>query len=158
MQCYPLRSGTRIRVMDDVLLLEQESSSVSLNQAGDVRVVVPAMEQEDRNPLSSLIEEEVKELLHTALRFTVGVLNQIDPVQRLGRVVPMAGLVGAGYMGWRTREQARRNPNSVQMSMGAGDIAIVALSPPSIPRPVLGAKAAELAEDLTVLLRREIKA
>lgn len=68
----------------------------------------------------------------------------------------MASLSHAGYMGWMTRAQRRASGNSVTMGVG-GEAATVHLSPATRPRPSIRPESAAIAEDLTVLLRREIK-
>ena len=130
-----------------------------VDQLGSVRIIQPAYDSDDDSHryLPVLVEEDVAERLQRSLRFTAWVLDRIDPGARLTHVVLPAALVGAGHMGWKTRAEHRRNPNSgVQMSMHSGEELTAFRAPPLQPRPALRVNTAKLAEDLTVLLRREM--
>jgi hypothetical protein len=58
-------------------------------------------------------------------------------------------------MGWLTKAEREAHPNSVSMGSVAEGSLVVMLTPPVRPRPALAAQAAAMAEDLTVLLKRE---
>jgi hypothetical protein len=152
-----VEEGTSARLDEDQLRLEQESSLVTLTQAGDVAVVVPAIRQAGGHFLPALIEEEVVETLEKGLRFMSAVLADVDPVRRLTRVAPLAALLNADYVGWKTREEHRRSPNTTQISM-RDTRRVVSFEPPGVTRARFDNAAGELAEDLMVLLRRASKA
>jgi hypothetical protein len=59
-------------------------------------------------------------------------------------------------MGWKTRAEHRRQPNTVQMSLDGGE-ALVMLSPVAQPRASLRLQAENMAEDFMVLLRRKVR-
>jgi hypothetical protein len=80
----------------------------------------------------------------------------VDATARLSRVAPLAALIRGGYVGWKTRAEYRREPNTVQMNM-RGDEAVVMLSPAAQPRAALRLQADKIAEDLMVLLRRKVR-
>ena len=156
---FDTNSGSTPRVEGNKLHIKQEDASVLVDQLGSVRIIQPAYDSDDDSHryLPVLVEEDVAERLQRSLRFSAWVLDRIDPGARLTHVVLLAALVGAAHMGWRTRAEHRRNPNSgVQMSMRSGEELIVFLAPPLQPRPALRVNTAKLAEDLSVLLRREM--
>ena len=105
--------------------------------------------------LSTLIEEDVFVKIENALRFVGRTLDALDQPRRLSDVVPVAALLNAGYMPWKTQREYEREPNSAVIS-GATDRVVVHLSPASRKRAALLNTSRELAEDLMVLLRREL--
>lgn len=139
------------------LVIQQNHSSVLLTQLGDVRIIQPTQREHERRSsyLPALIEEEVLEGIARALRFTAWLLDRVDPNRRLGSVAPLVALAGAGYMGWLTKAERDAHPNSVSMGIGGHDMTVATLTPMARPRPSLGSQAAVMAEDLTVLLKRE---
>jgi hypothetical protein len=85
-----------------------------------VRLVLPAERPHTPGGFASVavsvaIREDVEELLQRALRFVAWVLDRIDPIQRISDVVPVVNLSGA--LGWRTRVEHERSPNSFTMRM-----------------------------------------
>lgn len=155
---FSTASGCDPRVEGDRLVLSQRDASILVDQTGSVRIVQPARatSSDDHSYVPVLIEEEVREKVERGLRFASWLLDLIDPAARLSRVAPLASLTGAGYMGWKTRAEHRRQPNTVQMTM-RGDDALVMLSPVAQPRAALRLHADTLAEDLMVLLRRKVR-
>lgn len=149
------RHGTQRVVRDDALLLEQPDASVYLNEEGSVRIIIPAQDPEsDRSMgLSVIIHEEIEERLARALGFVDAVLGHVDPTNRLTRVAVVASVQGGAHMGWRTRDEHARSPNSVQVNMHATGGA-VGTSPPDRARGALRSNAREIVEDLVVRLRR----
>ena len=82
---------------------------------------------------------------------------EIDPSRGVAAVVPVAAVLEAGYLPWRTRAEHEASPNSARMpAFGRDDVIIVELAPASRKRAQFGADAAELAEDLVALLRRRM--
>jgi hypothetical protein len=131
---------------------------VRLDESGRILVARPAVEQErGRAGLTSLIEEDVCELIALALGFSARVLDRIDPVNRLSHFAVMASLSGAGYLPWRTREEQQASPNAASMGLGGEELVLASLTPAVRRRPALTHKTHSLAEDLTVRLRREVR-
>ena len=145
--------GVTYRVDEPALVLEQPEASLLVDQLGSVPVVQPAREL-DPHGLPVILEEEVEERLLRALGLIGAVLDRIDPVRRLAHVVPVVAVVGGAYVGWRTREEHSRSPQSVQMHSGMGDSVVRRLAPAVVPRPALTHQAPRLAQDFVVLLRR----
>jgi hypothetical protein len=154
---FSTASGTEHHIREDTLLLEQEHASILVNQLGDLRITQLGEEsQEERsNYLPVLIEEEILARIVTGIRFASSLLDRLDPSGRLASIAVVASLDGATHMGWMTRAQRRRRPNSVEMSMRGAKSIVALLSPAVRPRAALRADAGRIAEDLMVMLRRE---
>jgi hypothetical protein len=152
--------GTANRREGGTLLLEQEGSSILVNEQGSVRVVQPAMDLGARSSTWSLvlIEEEINDRIERGLRFTGSVLDRIDPLRRLADIVAIVSLHGAGTSGWRTRAEHQQNASAgVQINIGTSDPIEARLSPTRRRRAALTNDATRMARDLTVLLRREMR-
>jgi hypothetical protein len=148
--------ATSSRIEEATLVLQQPEASVSVTQLGSLRITQRA-EDDDREGLPVLIEEVIQGKLSRALSFAGSVLDSIDPSRRLTHVAPMVGLLGGGYLGWRTQAEHARSPQTVQYSRAAGEEVIERLQPGSRPRAALLHQAAELAEDFTTVLRRRFR-
>ena len=151
--------GTETKLSGDTLVLEQQSSSICLNEEGSVRITVPAVQGSDQAnaALPVLVEEDVADALAGMIGFAAWLLDEIDPNRRLADVVVLASLDGAGYMGWKTHEEVRSNPHRAQMSMHGDQPVIVPHEPNSLPRPALIANREGVARDLLVRLRRKMR-
>lgn len=152
--------GTESTIRADTLELNQREDvgRVSLDEQGNIVVAQPAVQRgERRTGIPSIVEEEIGERLVRALRLSARVLDQIDPIQRMSHVAPVAALHNAGHRPWRTREEHDRSPNSATMGFRSADSAIVVLSPAVRRRAALTHDTHRLAEDLLVRLRREVK-
>lgn len=150
--------GSEVAVADDQLSVIQDDSSVTLDQVGTIRIVQALRDDESSGSLGMvLIEEDVQESIRTALLFASWVWDRVDDKGRLTHAVPIVSLLNAGYKGWKTRDEQRRDPNRATLSMHNDKAITVKLSPATRPRPALKIQAVELAEDFTTLLRREVK-
>ena len=153
-------AGTQISIRGDAMELAQPEAQrlVRLDESGRILVTRPAVEHErGRAGLTSLIEEDIRELIVLALRFSARVLDRIDPVNRLSHFVVMASLSGASYLPWRTREEQHASPNAASMGLGGEELVRACLTPAVRRRPALTHETHTLAEDLTVRLRREVR-
>lgn len=130
--------GTQPRIEDHALHLTQADATITVDELGSVRFVLPALAERDRG------------------HFTGWLLDRTDPMKRLADVVIVAGLSGAGYLPWRTRAEHQANPNQATMGKGA-DLIVVHPSSVRRNRAVLTLDAGRIAEDLTILLRREVR-
>ncbi|MBI4494727.1 MAG: DUF4062 domain-containing protein [Chloroflexi bacterium] len=150
--------GTTPRIDGHALIIEQDHGSVLLDELGTVRIVQLAQEESGRGytGIPALIEEEVRDRIQQGLHLAGWVLDKVDPVRRLGDVVPVATLLDAGWMPWRTRAEHAASPNSATSGKGRGEI-LVHLCPARRHRAALTQEAGRLAKDLTVLLRREVR-
>jgi hypothetical protein len=154
-------SGTTPRMEGDALLLEQERASLLVDPLGTVRLMQAAEAPRDRRGFargfSMLIEEDVRELLVRGLRFVAVILDCIDPPRRLSDVVPVVTVDRGSTMNWRTRAEHANSPTVGTVAMGAKDRVVVQLAPARRHRAALSQAVAAIAEDFTVLLRREIR-
>jgi hypothetical protein len=152
-------AGTTHAIRENALLIEQEKASILIDQLGTVRLVLPAERPHTRGNFASVsmsvaIREDVEELLQRGLRFVAWVLDRIDPIRRISDVVPVVNLSGA--LGWRTRAEHERSPNSLTMRISQ-EPATVSLTPARRHRAALGQDAQAVAEDLTALLERKMR-
>lgn len=148
--------GTSTVVRGNALVHEQADESILLDQLGTVRVIQRARRDEERRTveLPVLIEEDMREILHRALRFAGSVLDYVDPTHRITDVVPIASLQRSS-LSWRTRAEHERSPSSVPMSMGP-DTITVHLEPARRHRAVLTQGLPAVVDDLLALLRRRV--
>lgn len=149
-----VRSGTEAAVHGHVLAVTQAHATISLSEEGSISIDVPLYEDEGRTGgLMVILEEQVNLRARAALRYAAAVLERVDPLHRLTHFAPVATVLGADHLGWRRRAEHAASPNEIPMRM-AGRPAPVHLSPPHRPRATILHKTGELAEDLTVLIRR----
>ncbi len=156
---FTVREGTNSQVSGRALVLTQQSASAEIDEQGSIRVIMATRDADRGWPLTgvpSVIEEDVEERIERALKFAAAVLDRIDQPQRISDVVPIAAILDAGFMPWRTRAEHTTNPNSAHMPMGREDTIIAELAPASRKRAALSQDAARLAEDLTVIIRRRM--
>jgi hypothetical protein len=151
---FETENGTKQEIKGDHLELRQEDRSVSIDQLGTVCIQLPAEEDGERTHLPVLVEESIRERIEIALNFAAWMLDRVDPTHRLQEVALVLSLADAGYLGWRTRAEGRKTPNSVPMGIGDRDGTTVQLQPPTRRREALHTDVKRLAEDLVVLLRR----
>lgn len=162
---FDRRRGTDVRLEDHALVIYQgeryeQGPEVRLWAGGDVRLLLPLGDREQRGGgLPFLIEEEVAEMLASALRYAGWVLSHIDPTERVTHVALAARIAGQGAFGWRTRAEHAASPNGG--SMGWGDEQEreqpVQLSPAHMKRQALTMSASNIVSDLVALLRRKWK-
>lgn len=142
------------------LVLEQERGvRIQLGEDGSLLLRLPLERAEDSRSngfgFFAIIEEDVLRELATALAFGAWLLDKIDSTQRITHVALAASIEASDHMGWRTQAEQVSSPNSGTMRMGNGQE--LPTSTTAQPRVALRLKAAELAEDLMVPLRRQMK-
>lgn len=152
--------GVDTSINDSALIIEQERGArVQLAEDGSLLLRLPLGKTEGRRGngfgFFAVIEEDVLRELATALEFSAWLLDKIDPTQRITHVAIAASIEASDYMGWRTQEEQDASPNSGTMRMGNSQQA--PSSSTDRPRAALRFQAAELAEDLMVHLRRQMK-
>jgi len=151
--------GLAAKVIDDVLVLEQEWSMLCLHQDGSLSLLQPAMplDQGRGFGLPALIEEDIQQRVVDGLKFCGQTLDRIDPVLRITDVAITLSILGGSTFGWRTQKEHQASPNSMEIGMGRSNHTTVNLSPPCKKRQALAHEVEEIAEDLIVLLRRRMK-
>lgn len=149
------QSSTEARVENGVLCIRQNSAWVALGEDGTLVVAQSAIRDHgDRAALPTIITEDLREAIERALRFAANTLDQIDPNRRLTHVLVLAVVTDAGDRSWRTRAEHARSPNSA--SFGGDPSGVVVPSDPSpVRRDAFLNESSRIAQDLTVLLRRE---
>lgn len=152
--------GVESRMNGSVLVLEQErGAQIQLGEDGSLLLSLP-LDRRDADRRSgfgflAVIEEEVMRDLGAALAFGAWVLDKIDPTQRVTHVALAASIETSDHMGWRTQAEQDASPNSGTMRMNGAQQRPT--SSTDRPRAALRFQAAELAEDLMVPLRRQMK-
>jgi Domain of unknown function (DUF4062) len=143
---------------EGALVVRQQAAAVLVNQVGDMQIVQPARRTSTRGAaeLPAVIEEKVAATLVTGLRFAGWLAERVDPLRRLSDVAVLASVTDAGFMPWRTCEEHAANPHSSPVVHRTSD-PVVTLTPARRHRQSLGHDAERMAEDLTVLLRRELR-
>lgn len=147
--------GVQETVEGHAFLLSQRHRSLHLDEEGAIRIVLPLTE--GRDGITAIIEENVRETLRQAVRFSSALLDHIDGVQRLSHVAIAARINEAGGRSWRTRRDHTASPNQGTWNMHGDDQPTIALSPPIRPRAALRQQSEELTDDLTVLFRRHAR-
>lgn len=149
--------GVETSLSDGALILSQPNSSLLIDAAGSIRLVQLASARDSGASLPAIIEEDLREKLVRSLRLASSLLDRIDPVNRFTHTTPTVAILSASFMGWRTREEQLRSPNSMTVATHAADPAVTTLTPTSRPRAALGHEAPELADDFLTLLRRSFR-
>lgn len=152
--------GVEHSIDGSTLLVEQErGAKIRLGEDGSLLLSLPLERTEDnrRNGFGAfaVIEEDVVRELSSAMAFGAWLLDRIDPTQRVTHVALAASIEASDYMGWRTQAEHDASPNSGTMCMGNASRPTATTDR---PRAALRFQAAELAEDLMVPLRRQMKA
>jgi hypothetical protein len=129
------------------------AGAVHLDGQGNLIIQLPLS---DASHGMVIIEENVVDVLASALRYAVAVLDRIDPTQRITHVALAATLSGRGdHAVWRTQREQDESPNSYSMGFGHNERKPVHLTLAVHPRAALEHQAAPLVEDIVTLLRRE---
>lgn len=153
---FVVEAGIQTQLVGGSLVLSQTDRSVRLNGAGDILVTLPAVQARDTFDFAALIEEDIEAWLERGLGFVAWLLNDLDPTNGLAGVAVTCAVTEASYHAWRTRAEQEASPRAGTIGSGR-DGAIVALTPAVRSRPELTQRASELAHDLMVLVRREIR-
>jgi len=142
------------------LALRQREKTVTLDQMGTVVIISPAVAPRPTfsGSLPAIIEEGVRDQIARSLRFTARTIEHIDPIGRASDVLPLATLLNAGGIRWRTRAEYQASPNSAALNPFATQQAFASLDPLLRRRARLGHEAAEIAADLTELIARQVRA
>lgn len=153
---FDRREGTDASVEGDAFVCSQGGSSISIHADGGLLVALPIRSD---GHMSAIIEEDVQSAIGRTFALMDAILAKIDPTEKVRYVASVVMLSNADHCGWRTAEEHRRNPNSMTISgMYRSERAAVQLRPAANPRAVLRTRRQEMAEDLTVLLKRQMRA
>lgn len=148
--------GSSATVRDGILLLGQDSGAgVALDERGSVRLSI--LVRPGGGHMPAIIDENVSAALAQALGYATWLLEKVDAVHRLSRIVVVASLADAGMGAWRTQREQDANPNSMTYSHGFnnGERPPVHFQPPDRPRGAFGFDRDRMVDDLKTLLRRQ---
>lgn len=149
--------GTETEIDGKMLILEQDGRCVCIQEDGTVDLAADL--PRSNGVMNAIIEEDVEESIESFIGFAVDVLDHVDETHRLSHSVVVANLLYVGYTSWRTRSEHAQSPNTTTVSwrvMSNPKIEPVYLTPPGKPRSALRLSASDIAEDLMVLLRRQL--
>lgn len=153
---FDTSEGIDVGIEDHGLRLRQTRQFIALSEDGSLLLGL-GLQQPERG-LSAVIEEDVREAVLKALLFCGGLLDRLDPTEKLSRLAVALALSNSGGGEWRARSEHRQNPSSMRLSLRHDDsIARVMLSPPDRARAAFRQTYSEMAEDLTILLRRHFQ-
>lgn len=152
-------NGSKPSFDGSALVLKQEGGAhIQLDEDGSLLLCVPIhgpSRSEGRGfGLSVLLEEHVCDALKLAFGFANWILEHVDATQRITHVGIAIRVDAGDYFGWRTIAEHETSPNSMSIGMGTQGRPPVEIDK---PRVALAYEAKQMAEDLTVRLRRQWK-
>ena len=155
---HPLSSqdATRLRIdPTGRLVIEQDSASITLDGHGTILIRQPLIRNQSGwlSGISSIIEEDICEILVRSLRFVSEVLDMIDDTNRITDVIVLAVLYNTSVRPWRTRAEYAASPNSSGLDEDRSG-KVVGESLLGIRRSNLYHQADQIAEDLCILLKQ----
>ena len=146
--------GTQTSYGGDAIILSQPSRELRLTEEGSLAFVgqLPTTE----GYLPAIIEEDILEITERFLQFATEMLSYVDSTNRLSHCAVALALRNVQYQPWRTRAEHNRNPNISHMPFHS-NLEPVYLSPPEFSRGVMKMSGREIAHDLMVKLRRQLR-
>ena len=146
---------------DDLVVSQSADVSVRLTEEGAIHIRLPLRSGGDpfqmHRPMDGMvvIEEDVIDRSKIALAYAAWLLDHVDPTQRVTHVAVGTRIANATHQMWRTRAEHEASPNAMQVAMpGEGDARPIYVVR---QRAVLKMAVADLADDLTVPMRRRFK-
>ncbi len=157
---YPLfdtQHGVQSSATGNTLAIRQPNAEITLDEQGSIRISLPARDAAGRRPfaagIASIVEEDIRDRITSAIRYCGWLLDRVDPAHRLTRIAVTGRVSGVSYLPWRTRAEVAASPNSATMNPTQQESAD---SPPVVlARAALLFDGARQAEDMTVRFRRE---
>jgi len=152
-----LERGARTRTAAErgALVIAQEDRRVTIDGLGAIAIWTPAQRPRDeRDWMPTLIDEDVRDAIAHALRYGHATLDRLDPYERLADIAVGATIRDLGHLGWRTRAERDRSPNTTPMNMRGQETVSARLEPLSRKRPAVRQQGDDIARDLTAILRR----
>lgn len=162
---FDRRVGTESGLQGNSLVVYQEKSydtrrEIRLWASGDMRIILPARDEDRGMGFPVVIQEVVSAKLASAISYASWLLGHVDSTERITHVALAAALVGEGAVGWRTREEHAASPNAGSFGGFGGDRGrekAVTLTPAHRVRGALALDATRIVEDLVALLKRRWK-
>lgn len=151
------REGTETSIDGDALVIEQEGRVIYIQEDGTLDLTLDLPRQQSFR--SVVIEEDVQEVMEQFIQFGVEVLAHIDSANRLSHSVVVAKLISRNSIEWRTRQEHSQSSGGFTLSNPFNSPAFepVYLPRTELPRSMMKSSVTEIAADLTVLLRRQLK-
>lgn len=150
---FDRREGTDKDPEGNALVLRQETRHLEVHPDGSLVASMPASEGRGSQ---FIVEETFRKTVERLVGLFNDILTMIDEAERISHVCPAVRIIRGNYLGWKTLEVLQANPNSGTIHTGDHDL-VVFLDPPIRPRAWIRSKRAEIAEDLTVLMRRQFR-
>ena len=150
---FIIDDGAQTTVDDGNLIVMQKERFVRISEQGTITYVSIINHP---GGLFVIIEENVIDEISRFIEFANSALDHLDDSNRLSHCGIAALLLNAAHSGWKTRAQHEQNPNEVvvHVPFSSRSIQPVSLSPPVFPRNELMPRKSDLAQDLTIKLRR----
>lgn len=149
--------GAKRAIRDGALMISQDDRLLAVDGAGTVVLNMPAIVRTRDDFGMAIIEEDLRNLIKKGLELAGLLYEHIDSTGRVTDVVPIVALLGAEHVGWQTRAEHVASPGRVNISFRGEAGAGVALAPAAVRRAALRYDSGRVAEDLTVLLRRQVR-
>jgi len=147
---------TRTKLEGGALVITQEHGRVLIDTLGTLVVVTPAQRPRDeRDWMPTIIDEDVRDAIALAVRYGLSTLDKLDPYERVTDLAIAAAIRELGSLGWRTRAERDRSPNSAPMNIHSAESVTARLDPLTRKRPAARQQAESIARDLTAVLRRD---
>lgn len=154
---FTTREGTETSIDEDALVIQQEGRVIYIQEDGTLDLTLDLPRQQTYG--SVVIEENVRDMIELFIQFGVEVLAHIDSANRLSHSVVVAKLISRNSIEWRTRQEHSQSSGSFTSPNPFNSPAFepVCLPRPELPRSMMKSSVTEIAADLTVLLRRQLK-
>ncbi len=151
---FSYRHRTQHQLDKSALVVQQENGAgFRIDEAGAMLLSVPI--EQAQGHLKPLIEGHVHAALDIGLTFADRMLENIDPTQKLTRLVICAGAASNSVFGWKTAAELAASPNSGAFQITQPDDGPVLLNPADRARASLRTDRGKIAEDLLALIRRQ---
>ena len=154
---FTTREGTEASIDEDALVIQQEGRVIYIQEDGTLDLTLDLPRQQSYG--SVVIEENVQDVIELFIQFGVEVLAHIDSANRLSHAVVVAKLISRNSIEWRTRQEHSQSSGGFTSPNPFNSPAFepVCLPRPELPRSMMKSSVTEIAADLTVLLRRQLK-
>lgn len=146
------QNGYDTEVTGHSFQMQKGATSLKMFSDGSIALEVPLKRA---GALSAVIEEDIQEQISHAFRLANELLGLIDRTEKLKTLGIVCDLHGMSYVGWKTRQDHRENPNSMTVNIFNSEGSPVVLNPPVVPRAMLRTSSAELAADFLILLKQQ---
>ena len=146
--------GTKTQFDNDSIIISQHGADIRLTEEGSI--VFTGELPDDGSYLPVIVEEDIVEMIKRFIQFGIDILAEFDATNRLSHCVVATTLMNAEHHAWRTRKENSQNSNSVSLPFNVR-LGPVYLSPPERPRQTLKLLGSEIATDLMVKLRRQLR-